>query len=902
MPIHRWPGSRKARENIMIVKTLFQRFAPKPMHYGLLLVFFLFAALATPNWARTLKRAPTTGEVVGTVAGLNGSAAIVTLGSDGFLRTAKTDAAGKFEFRQVPQGKYFLKAEAKGFAFGPAKEVRLDNATAGNEGPGYKPLRASAAFEAQAVDGNRFSYHWQADVSRSGYETSANIVAPPVIKFLDSKVSTPDFSAASTLRLDYGIILSDEQMAWSQEHASRLLLTMKTIPQAKTIKPSKWVLADTHIADDIRMERSTQGDTITLSTDTMVYANPKMVLLDGVKGRFFSKRLHHALVRFVTDDGKNQAATAMILRERFGVGIEIPDYSQLTASTTQEDQSRFTRFRPAELVEIINLFEEMPTGFHVVNGLKYLVRRDFGHTHPRNQHNAAVAWTAAGYIEFTDGAFSNLPQTHRAILHEKSHFLWAHLFGDKIRAAWIKVGAWRPDASVPSGWVSDKSTEFVSSYAQQHNPDEDMAESLVAYVLNPNLLKSRSKAKLIFIRDNIMQGDVFISDIRSDLQFDVLNLFPDYDYPGKIKRVDVVVDGAPEDDKTVTVEIELDFIEGKEGGARGGLMSLWSENGTPELRSMWRKDGNPYVLTSRYTLSKYAHSGFWSMKQLFVDYATGNIRYEGQHHFGFTMWINNPLEIRGIPQYVPHSLAITKLPSVLVEEHEVKKLAVSWRIDENGPINELGSVYATLHRANGERLFEDNREFTQWGKYDHASKTATVEFGFTEFHPGQYWVSKLAAFDAAGNRAYHDFFDSQDKEPLTRITLDTANPDNEAPELDLNRITISAKPVKPLTPDGETAVNIVFYVKEEKSGLQEVQFLLRDPQGVEHRYTYHHANPKNRLFTGTPAEWVRHEYAFLLPVGSVPGKWGLASAVLYDRVGNSRTHDFVEILHFEIVP
>jgi hypothetical protein len=37
----------------------------------------------------------------------------------------------------------------------------------------------------------------------------------------------------------------------------------------------------------------------------------------------------------------------------------------------------------------------------------------------------------------------------------------------------------------------------------------------------------------------------------------VFNLFPDYDYPGKIIRTKVTVDGFPEEDKLLSVEIEL---------------------------------------------------------------------------------------------------------------------------------------------------------------------------------------------------------------------------------------------------------------------------------------------------------------------------------------------------------
>jgi hypothetical protein len=40
----------------------------------------------------------------------------------------------------------------------------------------------------------------------------------------------------------------------------------------------------------------------------------------------------------------------------------------------------------------------------------------------------------------------------------------------------------------------------------------------------------------------------------------------------------------------------------------------------------------------------------------------------------------------------------------------------------------------------------------------------------------------------------------------------------------------------------------------------------------------------------------------VLPVGSAPGKWGLAQLELLDQAHNARTYNFLEILHFEISP
>ena len=75
-------------------------------------------------------------------------------------------------------------------------------------------------------------------------------------------------------------------------------------------------------------------------------------------------------------------AVEKILTERFGVSINPPDYEALTSGTTVEQSSRFQAFHSEEILKIINMFEEMPSGFHKIQGLNYLIRRLDGAQHP----------------------------------------------------------------------------------------------------------------------------------------------------------------------------------------------------------------------------------------------------------------------------------------------------------------------------------------------------------------------------------------------------------------------------------------------------------------------------------------------------------------------------------------
>ena len=54
-----------------------------------------------------------------------------------------------------------------------------------------------------------------------------------------------------------------------------------------------------------------------------------------------------------------------------------------------------------------------------------------------------------------------------------------------------------------------------------------------------------------------MHGTRYISRICPDLTFEVYNLYPDVVYPGRIIRVDIQVVGELEEDKKITIEIEI---------------------------------------------------------------------------------------------------------------------------------------------------------------------------------------------------------------------------------------------------------------------------------------------------------------------------------------------------------
>lgn len=53
-------------------------------------------------------------------------------------------------------------------------------------------------------------------------------------------------------------------------------------------------------------------------------------------------------------------------------------------------------------------------------------------------------------------------------------------------------------------------------------------------------------------------------------------------------------------------------------------------------------------------------------------------------------------------------------------------------------------------------------------------------------------------------------------------------------------------------------------------------------------------------FTGDATLYKQYHQHIILPVGSIPGTWGLAEMTLIDKAGNFSKYDFTEIVRFEI--
>ena len=764
-------------------------------------------------------------------------------------------------------------------------------------------------------DSKAFEFSWEIDETPEGQE-SATVVEPVQLTILDEEVEISPHSASIWLMKRYSVHLGAQ---WSGTHAYKLLQIFESIPQEKnnpygesiTVPISLWKLSNNHIQNDIEIEFQGNVKIVTIPIEAFTYAQPLLAEIEGIQGKYFSKRLHRAVVRFVTDNGADRDAFKRILQRRYDVSIDVPDYTVLTRHTTGEHAGRFSEFKNEELMALVSMFEEFPQGMLKTPGLKYLVRRLDGTPHPLYPTAPAVAWTSAGYIEFMETAFQGqgLDYIHRLILHEKAHFLWAHLFDEQLKQDWIELGGWYENPDDKDGWSTTKQTEFVSAYAHGKNPNEDMAESISFYIVNPDKLRSRSPTKYEFIQNRIMHGTRYISKIREDLTFEVYNLYPDYVYPGRITRIDIQVDGEPKEDKQIAIEIEIHRENDLDSSQSIGFR-IFSNKGTffdfglHPIGPDGKRVRTGHILRGVGKLSKYAADGYWGPDSITLKDAQGNERHESQTDFGWKLYIDNPLADCEPPGYVKNSMRLS-LSEANEEGRPYQIVTARWQVIEE---NEISGVYARMNDKS--RKTYSRRE--SWGKYNPDTNEATVGLIFPDyFQSGTYSLNYIKMVDIALNAQgvyftdpNHTLRDEQkviDELPAT-IEIQTANPDSTPPVLDLNQITIKAEPTNPDAPNGETRVDITFRIKDDISGYRSADIYLRDPQGVMHR-TWHWISNEDYYriyFRGDPTVYQTYHKTIILPVGSVPGTWGLAAMNISDKALNSLKTDFTEIVRFKV--
>ena len=319
------------------------------------------------------------------------------------------------------------------------------------------------------------------------------IILQPSCYTLSHEVLNQD--AILQLEQKYSVHLNS---SWTTKQAHSLLKVFESIPLNMNLPFSTWNISNDDVENGIKIESKDKIKFVTISRDIFPVEGSQEVVSPG-------KHLYYAVVQYITENGTNRAVIELILQERYG--IYVPSYASLPDETKNKTIKRYSDFENRDLMLIISVFEAFPQALHKIPRLKYIVRRiDYEDDENRGVSHAL---TSRGYIEFaesifTRGNFRNFINTRRIIAHEKAHFLWAYVFNRELKTDWAKLGGWHRDSS-ESGWSTTKErSAFVSDYASEKDPNEDMAESIANYLVSPHRLRSCCTEKYEFIHENML--------------------------------------------------------------------------------------------------------------------------------------------------------------------------------------------------------------------------------------------------------------------------------------------------------------------------------------------------------------------------------------------------------------
>ena len=809
----------------------------------------------------------------------------------------------------------------------------------------YSDWRGTAL---EGVDSWSFSHNWVGSVDI--HEREQTVVKDPRLE-LDKRSAPPAIGdTKSSLYNRYSVKLEGD---WKPGQAAALLDTLDDLCSKSASAPrtpaencrmkheTLWEIHDGSLVDDVRVS----GGTVSVAKRALDFSAPRGATLNGQGGSVVSRRLQFAVMRVVTDYGKNTNVAGQILARRFGAQLHVdPGYTKLTSVTTYEDAERFQHFKPPEVLFMLEAWSLMPPNMYSVAGLKYVTRRQQGLDHPLYGATTAVSWPTnldQSYQEYMDYTFNNDGYTSRHLfIHEKTHFFWGRHWSDSLKQEWEDVGKWQ-DKDGAGTWGTPTTTAFSSDYGASNNPDEDLAECMAAYVLHPVLLQARAPQKNEFIANRIARGVSHLE--RPDVTVQVPNDSPYRRYPASLKKVSIHVDGAAEEDKKVDIEMLVDVGKGWHSPVHAEVSLMGPSGGSKAIDlypddSAGGQEGEDGVVTLRATerFSKLYEKGFWSASQIKIKDKLGNERWVKVGEYSWRLYLNNEEGTAWPPRYLKETLKLQK--SVDYDEDSQQHypvISATIRFQQTGaPLKDDEPIWMRIAakpsashdswKSAGSSGY--NYPIYQTGKCvkdEYSTEgTCTVTWKLSpNSAKGSYYVSMLNLEDNVGN-VRQQFFTLQkegwtccgrvgntpDDETPVFVDLEACgdagkgeacvDPDQTPPELDRESVSASMVPADEGAPDGSGTIKVKFMARDDKAGVGTVSYRLMDPQGFSHSGYMEHENQYGPTFVGDANSWKEYELKLKLARGSPPGSWRLESLDLHDKAGNRKHHQFIELLVF----
>ncbi|SBT75458.1 sporozoite invasion-associated protein 1, putative [Plasmodium ovale] len=884
-----------------------------------------------------LSRNPITYSITGVVKGITeGQPISVALGAqysnvfDSLEVKTLTASNPYFKFT-VTSGRYYIRTLGAMYMTPSAIRINVPCQKCKYVNSFYSDIIEVSPYE---NDPSTFLYEWELQTSAPIASEHINTVHNDDAEWshghdLSNDLKLDGSAAAASLKTFYGVELTG---VWGSEYADRLLTVLASFPEcvklvtydkeerSKQRKHQKWILVNGDLgAFDMDIEEAGEEDNSEYSKIVRVSKNAfeyskKSVINPGSNGIYFSRRLEKVILRalFSLDYELffkyfEQKHGVMLLDPMRNHGLleNITGYSYNDYQPWQQNVE--------ELVELATSWDEYPTGFQKVKGLKYLVRRKNGLKHPVYPTAPAVAFPSGSdvdsFIEFMESAFVNYKDISHLILHEIGHFIYVNMLSGELKKEWITLGQWYEEPLAPSEWATKDEVGFVSAYAHDKTPGEDFAESIAAFVLNGRLLNSRSPPKYSWIKKSLFKGSFYVTS--GTHKFEVLNLGNAvYYFPGKVKKIKAQVLGSSTEDKIVKIEISLLSSKGNVGCAKNAYARFFSEQQTYRDVFFFTNNNSEcsHNLYAEFVINSSESRGRWVAESLTFTGQNDIKRYTGLGSFLIYLYVNNQNE--DIEKPLPLLDSVTIYPHNGVGSED-SLLRLNILVLEDSMLKIHGGTYASFASHDNESYSYGNHTYSAYDPEFNVQKLKNDYFvndittsGFRQVNMESCSahtnmdVSNLKCFQVMnpvripqhciGGRYYFRQFSVDDEagnQNILNVSTDKHFADLRPSGVRdmigpvVSNVKVTSQPANDQH-DGETLVTLDFFAYDDLSGMNYIYVNLRDPHGGVHPSYV----AKSALPMGRQNRKIVHVIS--LPKGSMAGTWLLEEIKAVDMCNN----------------
>ncbi|MEK7691306.1 MAG: hypothetical protein AAB425_09820, partial [Bdellovibrionota bacterium] len=469
----------------------------------------------------------------------------------------------------------------------------------------------------------------------------------------------------------------------------------------------------------------------------------------------------------------------------------------------------YDEFKVEELILIIGLLEDLPPFFKPIYGVAGLFRR----------HNADGAGGCRGIklenggIEFYLKAFFDVSaqEFHLLLVTELARAWSRYTLEQNKMIEWQKLSAWHKDAS--GRWIPGVTSNLVSN-GSGADPENDFAESVAAYVVDPNLLLSRAKDKYDFIF-SIMDGYQYRVTARDEHKFQVVSATPDLSAP--IADVtSLEIDTHVNEDGYYTVKVRMDVSDDISGVA-GGSVEIFSDlYPAHKARGYFYSTGRGRrEMEAVLTISRFAEKGKWNLSAMsFSDNVRNVARYTSENMgWDLTLPENGYAVDKEAPKFDRENLGMKLYWNSETRLHEIY---VEADVTDNLSDRLYGSVSAAIDGDYG---------WSQFRGYDSGLKKMYFVITINEFQKSGSWrLYYLSVKDELCNGVDVYFDDGRGK----RYPFEIANQDwdSVAPKIQVEGISVKATELDKVTHDGGYEVIVTVPVSDDLSGVRYVSVTL----------------------------------------------------------------------------